>query len=95
MSRRPEITRLAVKVVPSSSRSCVVGWIGADLKIRVTEPPERGRANAAVEELLADALGLPRSCVRIVAGGSQPRKTVEVHGLAEAELRARLARGAK
>lgn len=60
------------------------------LKVRVSAPPERGKANAAVEELLAAALGLPRERVKIVAGASSPRKIVEIDGLSEAEVRARL-----
>ncbi|MCI0342942.1 MAG: DUF167 domain-containing protein [Planctomycetales bacterium] len=82
--------RLEVKVVPGASRDEVAGWLGAALKVRVTAPPERGKANAAVEELLADALGLPRRSVRVVAGHGTPRKAVEVAGLDAAEVARRL-----
>ncbi len=79
-----------MKVVPGASRDEVAGWLGAALKVRVTAPPERGKANAAVEELLAEALGLPRGSVRVVAGHGSPRKSVEIAGLDEAEARRRL-----
>jgi uncharacterized protein (TIGR00251 family) len=82
---------LSVKVVPKSSRNRVAGWVGDALKICVTAPPERGKANAAVEAVLADALDVPKGCVRIVAGHTSPRKTVEIDGLDDAELRRRLA----
>ena len=84
--------KLNVKVVPGSSRACIAGWLGETLRVRVTAPPERGKANAAVEELLAGALALPRDAVRIVAGHASARKVVELSGLAEAELRSRLSR---
>lgn len=85
-------TRLPIKVVPGSSREGVAGWLGGALKIRVSAPAERGRANAAVEEILAKALGLPKQHVRIVAGTSAARKVVEIAGLSEAEIRQRLSK---
>jgi uncharacterized protein (TIGR00251 family) len=83
--------RLPVKVIPGSSRSGIAGWLGGMLRVRVTAPAERGKANAAVEDLLREVLDLPRAGVRIVAGGSSPRKTVEIVGLSESEIRKRLA----
>lgn len=84
--------RLQLKVVPGSSRAGIAGWLGETLRVRVTAPPERGKANAAVEALLASALDLPTDAVRIVAGHASARKVVELSGLSEAELRGRLSR---
>jgi uncharacterized protein YggU (UPF0235/DUF167 family) len=86
--------RLAVKVVPGSSRNALAGWLGDTLKVRVTAPPERGKANAAVEALIAGALQLPADRVRIVAGAANARKVLEVTGLDEPEVRRRLSEGA-
>jgi len=85
-------TRLAVKVVPGASRDGIAGWLGDTLKVRVTAPAEQGKANAAVEALLAGALGVSRHCVRIASGTASPRKVVEIAGLDEAEVRSRLER---
>ena len=82
--------RLSVKAVPKSSRDRVAGWMGDTLRICVTAAPERGKANAAVIGVLSEALGIPRASVRILAGETSPRKTVEVVGLDEAEARRRL-----
>jgi len=71
---------LHLKVVPKASRDRVVGWVGDRLKVQVTAAPERGKANAAVVEVLAAALGVPRNRVRIVAGETSPLKTVEIEG---------------
>jgi uncharacterized protein len=84
------VIKLQVKVVPGSSRSSIAGWMGETLRIRVTAPPERGKANAAVEELLAQVLELARDRVRIVSGHGSPRKLVEITGVDAVELRRRL-----
>jgi uncharacterized protein (TIGR00251 family) len=72
--------RVQLKVVPKASANRVVGWIGDRLKVQVTAAPERGKANDAVVEVLAKALGVPRSAIRITAGASSPLKTVEIDG---------------
>ena len=57
----------------------------------MTAPPEGGRANAALAVLLADALGVRRDQVTVVAGKASRRKVVEVDGLDEDEIARRLA----
>lgn len=84
------MTRLDLKVSPKASRDAIGDWLGAVLKVSVTAAPEHGRANAAVEALLADALGLPKSKVRVVAGMSAKTKRVEIDGLDADEARRRL-----
>jgi hypothetical protein len=58
--------------------------------VRVTAPPEQGRANAAVEALLAEALGVPRDCVHVLGGHTSRRKVVEIARISEAEVRRRI-----
>ena len=82
--------KLAIKVVPGSSRDRIAGWVGDELKVRVTAPPERGKANAAVERLLASALGIPRGSARVVSGMTSARKVVEIADLSQAEVARRL-----
>ena len=79
----PRTARLEVKVVPGSSRNEIVGWLGEALKIKVTAPPERGKANKAVVELLAAALGIATDDVIVVSGHSSPAKVVAVSGMDE------------
>ena len=70
-----------VKVQPKASRDQVVGYRDGVLQLRVTAPPDKGRANAAVVALLADALGLAKSRVRIVRGQSSRDKVLTVESL--------------
>lgn len=76
--------------MPGASRSEIAGWLGDSLKIRVSAAPEKGKANRAVENLLSEALGIPRSKVRIKAGSQSPRKTVEIDDLDLLDIKNRL-----
>lgn len=82
--------RLELKVSPKASRNAITGFLGEALKVSVTAAPERGKANAAVEALLAETLGLPRAAVRVVAGETSKTKKVEIAGLEPGALRERL-----
>jgi uncharacterized protein YggU (UPF0235/DUF167 family) len=57
----------------------------------VTTPPEDGRANAALIDLLRDRLGLKRSQVELHSGATARNKKVLVRGVAREELAAKLA----
>jgi hypothetical protein len=73
--------RFAVHVQPRASRSEISGLHGSALKARLEAPPVDGAANAALIELLADALGVSRRCIRIVGGQHSRSKVVEVVGV--------------
>ena len=85
--------RLRLRVRPGARAAGVAGW-RADgvLQVTVREPAEDGRANRAVVELLAQRLGLARGEVEIVHGAGSRDKLVEIRGLDEPTVRARLDR---
>ena len=85
------MTKIKIKVVPGASGSGISGWLGEYLKVRVSQPPEKGKANAAVEAVVCNALNLPAGSAKIVSGLSSQRKTMEIHGLSSAEIHQRLA----
>jgi uncharacterized protein len=70
---------LAIKVVPGASRTEVAGVLGDRLKVRVAAPPEGGKANRALVEVLSRWLGVRD--VEIVAGHSSAEKVVRVSGV--------------
>jgi uncharacterized protein (TIGR00251 family) len=86
----PAVARIELTVAPGAARSELVGRHGGGWRVRVAAPPERGRANRALEELLAELLGVPRADVAVVAGRSSRRKVVEVTGLSAGEIDRRL-----
>ncbi len=81
---------LRVKAVPGASGNAIAGLLGDRLKIRVSEPAEDGRANAAVCALLAAALGVPERSVKIAQGLSHPEKTARIAGISAADAASRL-----
>ena len=83
--------RLAVRVRPGAAREGLAGRLGdGTLRLAVTAPPEGGRANQAVETLLAGVLGLPRARVTVVRGAASRAKVVEVDGLDQGEVERRI-----
>jgi uncharacterized protein (TIGR00251 family) len=79
-----------LRVTPSASRDAVVGWQGDVLRLCITAPAQRGKANEAALRLLAAALGVERRRLRIVRGETSRQKVVFVDGLDQAEIHARL-----
>lgn len=82
---------LAVRAQPGAKRAAVVGEQNGALKLAVTAPPEDGRANAALVELLRDSLDLKRSQVELISGATSRDKRFLIRGLSVEELRRRLA----
>jgi uncharacterized protein (TIGR00251 family) len=82
--------RLAIKAVPGARRDEIVGPLGDRLKVRVSAPPEGGRANAAICALVASALGVRTADVRVVAGHGRAEKVLEIDGVNEEAVRALL-----
>ena len=78
--------RIALHVTPKSVRDEILGWRGGELSVRVTAPPEDGKANAVVCKLLGKALGVPKSAVCVVRGDASRHKMVEIEGLTEVEV---------
>ena len=81
---------LQVKVVPGASRSRVAGRYDEGVKVQVSAAPEKGKANQAVVQVLAEWLEIKPSMIQIVSGLTQPRKTVRIGGVAQSDLAERM-----
>ena len=91
MNERDGGVTLAVHVSPGARRSGVLGVHGDALKVAVSAPPEGGRANEAVLELIAEIAGVKRGRVRLASGPGSHRKQIRIEGMAAVELGTRLA----
>ena len=80
------MTLIVVKVVPRAAQDEIVGWLEGVLKVRVMAPPQDGRANRALEVLLATKLRLKKSAVTVAAGLASARKRVAIEGLTRDEI---------
>jgi uncharacterized protein YggU (UPF0235/DUF167 family) len=82
------MTKLFIEAKPNAKKEKVEKIDSPSLKLRragethfavaVKEPPVQGRANAAIIRALADFLGIAPSRLRIIAGWTSRRKTIEV-----------------
>jgi uncharacterized protein len=82
--------RIDVRVTPRGPRDAIVGWREGALRVSVRAVPEQGRANDAVEAVVAEALGIAAGRVRVVQGRTSRRKVLEIEGLELEEVRRRL-----
>ncbi len=77
---------LSVRVQPGAAGDQIVGAYNGALKIRLTAPAQRNRANRQLLELLARTLNLSAKNLSLSRGQSSRDKTVEIKGLSREEL---------
>ncbi len=77
--------QLKVTVIPKSSRREVEA-AGDHLVVRVTVPPEGGKANEMCLALVADWLGVAKSRLSLLRGAKSRHKVIVVAGLAQEDL---------
>ena len=81
---------LSVRVTPRAGCTAVAGMREGVLQVKLAAAPVEGAANDALIELLSRQLDVPKRTLRIATGARSRAKTVEISGLSEAEVHARL-----
>jgi uncharacterized protein (TIGR00251 family) len=81
-----------IRVSPRARTNRVVGALGSAVKIRIAATPERGAANKAVIEFLADQLKIRSDDITIITGHTSRTKRIRVAGLTAKEIESRLLR---
>ena len=92
--------RLRVRLTPAGGTDRIDGAARDEkgklyLRARVRAAPEHGEANAALEKLIAKALGVAKSAVRVERGATARLKTIAVEGVDEAAIAALLSQFAE
>jgi len=77
---------LKVKVVPGSSRTAVTGILDGMLKVKIAAPAEKGKANAALTELLTKKLSIKKTAIRIVSGLTSSVKEITIEGVSPEQI---------
>ncbi|MGH2753337.1 MAG: DUF167 domain-containing protein [Actinomycetota bacterium] len=85
-TRHTDGTLLDVFVQPRAARNAVGGEYRGALKVRTTAPPADGRANAAVEALIAELVDVPKSRVSVVGGHSSRSKRLLIAGVEQSKV---------
>ena len=81
---------LSVRTQPGSSKNRIIGEYGGRLKLAVTAAPEKGKANKAIIELLADTLHINESSIHIISGESSRDKRLMIEGLTPEDIKSLL-----
>ena len=71
---------IKVKLHPQAGRNSIDGIQEGKLKVNVTSPPEKGKANEALLKLLSRILGIAKSNIEIVSGETSREKVILVKG---------------
>ena len=70
--------RIQVRVIPHAKRRDISMSQDGTLVVKVTEPAEGGRANAALLEALAKHFGVQKHGITILRGATARQKLVEI-----------------
>jgi uncharacterized protein (TIGR00251 family) len=82
-----------VRVRPAARRNGIVGEHDGALRVDVTAAPEKGKANKAVAEVLAELFGVSKSAVELVSGQTSSQKRFLIVGVELAVARGKLSTG--
>lgn len=86
----------AAKIVTGSSGTTrICGVLDGMVKIKVSAPPEKGKANQCLLRFLAQALDVKKNAITIIAGRTSPIKRVQVSGVSAETLRTKLNHNAR
>lgn len=84
------MARITVKVHPRAKRTRLAGRHGDAWKLDLAAPPVDGKANEACVRFFAELAGVPQSRVRVMLGLTSRTKVVEIEGVSQELLEARL-----
>lgn len=86
----PDGSILHVRAQPGAKCNAVLGERDGSLRVAVTSPPDKGKANAAIQRFLADVLACKTSQVALMSGGTARQKRFLISGIRPDALRLRI-----
>jgi uncharacterized protein (TIGR00251 family) len=91
LERRIDGVLLPVRAQPGAKRNAITGEHAGQLKVSVTQAPEKGKANQAIIDVLASELSLKRAQISLVSGETSSQKKFLIIEIELAELARRVA----
>ncbi len=88
----PDGILLPIRAQPGARKNGITGEHDGRLKVAVTQAAEKGKANAAIQKVLAKELGLKKSQLSLVSGPTSPLKVFLIGGVGLQELQSRIGR---
>jgi len=83
-------TKISLRVYPNASRNEVVGFTGGVLRVKVSAPPIKGKANRELITFLSRLLGVSKGSIDILKGHTARNKVVVIDGLSQEEIMSQL-----
>jgi len=82
--------KISLRVYPNASRNEMVGFIDGVLRVKVSAPPSKGKANRELITFLSRLLGVSKGSINIIKGRTTRNKVVAIDGLNREEVMKRL-----
>jgi len=82
--------KISLRVYPNASRSEIVGFTEGVLRVKVSAPPSKGKANRELITFLSRLLRVGKGSVNIIKGHTTRNKVVAIDGLKREEVMKRL-----
>jgi len=82
--------KISLRVYPNATRNEVIGFADGVLRVKISAPPVKGKANRELLAFLSQLLGISQGALTITKGHTSRNKTVAVDGLSQEELLKRL-----
>ncbi len=87
--RHAEGSILPVVAQPGAKRNAVLGERAEALRVAVTAPPDKGKANEAIQSVLAENLGCKAAQIAMISGATSRQKRFLIRGIGPEELNKR------
>ncbi len=71
--------KLFIKAIPNASKDQIIKIDESNFKIKTTKPPEDGKANKAVIEILANYLNVKKNQIKIISGINSQKKIIQIN----------------
>ena len=82
--------KISLRVYPNASRNELVNFTDGVLRVKVSAPPSKGKANRELIAFLSRLLGVGKGSINIIKGHTTRNKVVAIDGLSQEEVMKRL-----